>query len=206
MAAGIMAQELSAGTLLVPNHNPKRRILIIDGTDCVGKTAVVTALQQRIPNHNIIKLSQAPRPYMSVEYILGVARTSVELMKSAWANTFIMDRSTMSTRVYQKPDEDICALIGEVEEAMSLQGAHHFLLTANETTLGRNLSFKRQEFPNEDHGTVEHLAALQHDYVRVYQDKGVKGLKYRNSHLIGVDSKSPSQIAEEVITLAGVEV
>ena len=182
-----------------------RRILVIEGTDCVGKTSVVQELQALIPRHNMVKLSAAPEPHMNIEYMKGVYQATIDLVNAAKYNHFIFDRFTTSERVYgwkhRSQNQEDYDHLGTYEDQLAELGGYHVLLIGSRMTLEARLATKVLSHPNEAHYALEELVELQ----RLYLEKmWNSSFPWSNQVVIETDGKTPREIALEIMRQTGV--
>ncbi len=183
-----------------------RRILVIEGTDCVGKTSVVQELQALIPIHNMVKLSAAPEPHMSIEYMNGVYQATIDLVKAAKHNHFIFDRFTTSERVYgwkyRSQKQEDYEHLGTYEDQLAVLDGYHVLLVGSEKALEARLATKVLSHPNEAHYALKDLVELQDLYIE--KTEMYSNFPWSNQIVIETDGKTPREIALEIMEQTGV--
>lgn len=180
--------------------------IILEGTDCVGKTTVFRALQDKIPLHMALKLSAAPKPFMTPQYMVDVHSAALEFLSKACYNHFLLDRYTISERVYGGLYRGLTFgdlhYLKEVEAGAEALGAHLFVLVADEKELARRLDAKRLESPNENHGELEDIIRVQHGYVRLVREFGNElGFSESHVHLLDVTELCPDRTSDAILRL-----
>jgi thymidylate kinase len=142
-------------------------IILLEGTDCVGKTTIIRQLQNLIPSHNLTKLSGAPGQKDNL-YMRQVYTAATMLFQASHRNTWLIDRYTPSERVYGGRYRGLTAEqsthLDWAEEEFSRRNGHIFLVVLDEAELAHRLANKSKEFPNEKHGDVATLLDIQRDY------------------------------------------
>jgi thymidylate kinase len=153
---------------MLDQSNPP--IILLEGTDCVGKTTIIRQLQNLIPSHNLVKLSGAPGQKDNL-YMRQVYTASTMLFQASHRNTWLIDRYTPSERVYGARYRNLTAEqsthLDWAEEELSRRNGHIFLVVLDEAELVRRLDSKSRQFPNEKHGDIETLLDIQRDYFEV---------------------------------------
>lgn len=153
-------------------------VILLEGADCVGKTTMIRRLQDLIPKHNLVKLSGDPLQRPENVYMRNVYLASTAMFHNSPLNTWLIDRYTPSERVYGKiyrgltPEQS--THLDWAEEELSRRNGHYFLVVLNEADLATRLAKKVAEFPNERHGTVEDLIAIQNMYMATTPEIRIK--------------------------------
>lgn len=142
-------------------------IILLEGTDCVGKTTIIRQLQNLIPSHNLTKLSGAPGQKDNL-YMRQVYTAATMLFQASHRNTWLIDRYTPSERVYGARYRGLTAdestHLNWAEEELSRRNGHIFLVVLDEDVLAQRLAAKAAQFPNENHGDIATLLEIQKDY------------------------------------------
>lgn len=169
-------------------------IYILEGADAMGKSTVAEELRRLVPLHNFMKLSQ--RADKCPKYMLDVYVSVVNMLHTARDNTWILDRFSPSERVYSrvfnKPNPFTHDHLAPIEGIIA-PNARVFVLTASRDTVAERLERKRLEYPNENHGDLDTIMAIDAEY---YLQRNYPIL---NNVRIETDGKTPRQIAEEIL-------
>lgn len=181
-----------------------RSIIILEGSEYVGKTSVGHILQKLIPNHVYIKLSQPLNltGRERVESLLNTFTQAVKLCESV-NNNVILDRFTTSERVYGPLyhgfSKDIYWRFDHLERKLSNLGAHHFILCAQEEDFLERWKAKTIAFPNEQHICPIEAIKVQENYLLALHE-----LKYDkgHTHLLDTTKQTPELVAKTVIELS----
>lgn len=186
-----------------------RAIIILEGADYTGKTTVSRVLQNLIPNHAYIKLSQ-PKDLTGqdrVEALYNTFKATAQLCEAMPNNHIIIDRFTTSEKVYgpmfkgfQLSDYESFTA---VERHMARLGAHHFLLVAGDDAMRLRYQAKVREFPNEKHVDPDMAIKVQDAYLRLYQSDHT-GYIMDHDHLINTNNYAPVQVAYSVLNHTGI--
>ena len=181
-----------------------RSIITLEGADCTGKTTVARILQELVPNHAMIKLSQ-PRGLTGQDRLYALTQTfkkTVELWEAMGTNNGIMDRFTTSERVYGPLFHgftlDMFRAFDPIELYMTRLGGRLVLLTASRDELEERLIQKAVESPNEGHADVVQVLKIQDRYLHVAEWE-----TQLEPVIIDTSGKQPREVAYEVLSRVG---
>lgn len=183
-----------------------RAIIILEGSEYVGKSVTAQYLNKLIPNHCFIKLSQPRANKTGRERVDSLLTTFTQTMKlcDTMDNHVILDRFTTSERVYGPLyhgfEEDVYWRFNHIESRMSYMGAYHFLLTADETEFNHRWQHKTNMFPNENHILPTEALRVQERYIKVLDD-----LYYAKErlHFIDTTNKTPGAVVNIILSACG---
>lgn len=188
----------------------QRVILILEGTESVGKTSVARCLQELIPNHAYVKLS-GTNGLIGADRLVTLNNT-FQATNALWAamptNHAVVDRFTMSERVYgPQYNPSLAADAYRVFDYTELVAAHHgayqFLLVADKRAIQDRLHHKRIESPNENHGSTERLLDIQKRYMDVHEHH--TAFPEERKTLIDTSHKTPKEVACFILGFVGLQ-
>lgn len=183
-----------------------RKIIVLEGTEAVGKTSVSHVLQRLLPNHMYLKLSQ-PNGLKGDDRFYTLLRTfkySLDLLGVAYTNNAILDRYTMSERVYGPLYHGFTPkqyrAFDAIELLLQTYRGHQILLTAERDTIRERLIQKAAQFPNEKHLNLDNVLRVQERYLEV-----AKSHSAIPTLIIPTDDRTPFEVAAEILDKVGLE-
>lgn len=173
-------------------------ILIIEGVDGSGKSAISRALQEMIPLSTLVKLSGAPKKIKEESYMRQVYTSLIPFYKAvAEDQVVILDRSTTSERIYPPIFKGYVASYLDDYERFLINSfnVRQIVLSPTRELLKSRLQMKKQQSPNETHNELDMLCNINSVYQNmnyIYPTLFIKDLH-----------RDAKDIASEILSIVG---